>query len=96
MNTDDINDTFDIETPAGVKLYPNLKWRWNNQNFVWVGANDAAMTFDDANNRFQFKQLYTQSNLSIMNATLNAQGSVVQATPQVGGRNSNFKHRNKR
>ena len=84
MNTDDINDTFDIETPAGVKLYPNLKWRWNNQNFVWVGANDAAMTFDDANNRFQFKQLYTQSNLSIMNATLNAQGSVVQATPQVG------------
>ena len=51
---------------------PVPKWGWNNQNYVWAGANDAAMIFDDVNNRFTLSQLYTQKQLSAVSATTQA------------------------
>lgn len=63
---------------------PALKWRWNNQNYVWVGANDAAMVFDNENNRFTLSGLYTEKNLSKLNATIPASGNIPANETQLG------------
>ena len=59
-----------VEIVAATDITPLPKWGWNNQNYVWAGANDAAMVFDSVNNRFTLSQLYTQKQLSAVSATI--------------------------
>jgi hypothetical protein len=72
-------------------LSPELKWRWNNQNYLWVGANDAAMVFDNTNNRFTLSQLYTEKLLSAVDAKT---GTIAPNETQLGevyaGMNTNY------
>jgi len=59
---------------------PAEKWSWNNQNYSWVGANDAIMTFDNQKNRFSLTGLYTATTLAAVNLPKGLEGD----SPQLG------------
>tara|TARA_R110000803_G_scaffold94043_2_gene161520 strand:- start:4156 stop:9546 length:5391 start_codon:yes stop_codon:yes gene_type:complete len=73
MNPDyQANQTSMTDPGSTTDLEPNSKWRWNNQNYVWCGANDALMDFDNTNNRYTLSKLYTAKLLSAVDATTTA------------------------
>ena len=63
MNPDYVQDPLEVNSKK-----PAEKWAWNNQNYSWVGANDALMTFDNEKNRFSLSGLYTATTLSAINS----------------------------
>jgi hypothetical protein len=71
-------------------LEPQLKWRWNNQNYLWVGANDAAMVFDNTNNRFTLSQLYTEKLLSAVDAKTGLAPNETQLGEVYAGINTDY------
>ena len=61
--------TFSKSVPAveDVNVNPNTSHKPNNINHVWVGANNASMTFDPNKNRFELGGLYTSNTLNMIN-----------------------------
>lgn len=75
MNPDYLANTIKVNA-----LEPNRKWSWNNQNYSWIGANDALMAFDNEKNRFSLSGLYTATTLSAVNLST----TVTADSPQIG------------
>ena len=63
---------------------PNTSHKPNNINHVWVGANNASMTFDQNKNRFELGGLYTSNTLNSVNAQSSAPAVGAIPNSQIG------------
>jgi len=66
-------------------INPEPAQRWNQNSYVWVGAGNAEMKFDNAANRFKLGGLYTETLLPKLNVVSpEGGGSGPAAIPEIG------------
>ena len=81
MNPDVQANTTKYTNAAGGVYLPPGGWTENQQNYNWIGANNALMEFDNINNRFTLSGLYTQNLLSKLDASIQVPVTSPPTTP---------------
>ena len=77
----DWTESVKLNTDGPIEMAPNPCFNWNNMNYVWVGANNASMVFNDDAMRFELGELYTSMVLSQENTPQDVSGAGI---PQAG------------